>query len=51
MTVYSFGGGAGYMDDNIVARSFRDTRVVAIGGGADEIMCGIIAKLKNLNPK
>jgi len=46
-----FWGGAGYMDDNIVARSFRDTRVVAIGGGADEIMCGIIAKLKNLNPK
>jgi len=44
-------GGAGYMADNIVGRAYRDTRIVAIGGGADEVMCGIIAKLKNLNPR
>jgi len=44
-------GGAGYMADSIVGRAYRDTRVVAIGGGADEIMCGIIAKLKGLNPR
>ncbi len=44
-------GGAGYMADNVVGRAYRDTRIVAIGGGADEIMCGIIAKLKNLNPQ
>jgi len=44
-------GGAGYMADSIVGRAYRDLRVVAIGGGADEIMCGIIAKLKGLNPR
>ena len=44
-------GGAGYMADNIVGRAYRDTRILAIGGGADEVMCGIIAKLKKLNPR
>jgi len=46
-----FWGGAGYMADNFVGRAYRDTRVMAIGGGADEIMCGIIAKLAGLNPR
>lgn len=44
-------GGAGYMAENFVGRAMRDTRVMAIGGGADEIMCGIIAKLAGLNPR
>jgi len=44
-------GGAGYMAESLVGRAYRDLRVVAIGGGADEIMCGIIAKLKGMNPR
>ena len=43
-------GGMGYTADNIVARSYRDSRLVSIGGGADEIMLGIIAKLEGTLP-
>src|SRR5690606_17112037 len=39
-------GGMGYTLDNPVSRAFRDTRLVSIGAGADEIMLGIIAKLE-----
>jgi len=39
-----FWGGAGYLWESHVARMFRDTRLVAIGGGASEVMMGIIAK-------
>ena len=44
-------GGMGYTRDNIVARAFRDGRLVSIGGGADEIMLGIIARLEGTSPK
>ncbi|TFG86186.1 MAG: acyl-CoA dehydrogenase [Chromatiales bacterium] len=37
-------GGMGYMWDNPVARAYRDTRLVSIGGGADEVMLAIICK-------
>jgi citronellyl-CoA dehydrogenase len=37
-------GGQGYMWDNPVARAYRDTRLASIGGGADEVMLGIICK-------
>ncbi len=40
-----FWGGMGYTWDNHVSRAWRDGRLVSIGGGADEIMLGIIAKL------
>ncbi|MFN3579473.1 MAG: citronellyl-CoA dehydrogenase [Pseudomonas sp.] len=43
-------GGMGYMWDNPVARAFRDVRLVSIGGGADEIMLGIICKLMGTLP-
>lgn len=43
-------GGMGFMWDNPVSRSFRDVRLVSIGGGADEIMLGIIAKLMGTLP-
>jgi citronellyl-CoA dehydrogenase len=43
-------GGMGYTRDNPVSRAFRDTRLVSIGAGADEIMLGIIAKLEGTLP-
>jgi len=39
-----FWGGMGYTWENRVARLFRDGRLGSIGGGADEVMLGIIAK-------
>lgn len=45
-----FWGGQGFMWDNNVARAYRDTRLVSIGGGADEIMLGIICKLTGTLP-
>lgn len=44
-------GGNGYMWENPVSRAFRDVRLVSIGGGADEIMLGIICKLMGTLPK
>jgi citronellyl-CoA dehydrogenase len=44
-------GGMGYTRDNPVARAFRDGRLVSIGGGADEIMLGIIARLEGTLPR
>ena len=43
-------GGMGFTWDNVVARAYRDNRLASIGGGADEIMLGIIAKLMNILP-
>ena len=37
-------GGAGYSEDTPVSRHFRDSRLIRIGGGADEVMKEIIAK-------
>jgi len=37
-------GGMGFMDETLVSRSYRDGRLSSIGGGADEVMLGIIAK-------
>ena len=46
-----FWGGMGYTADNPIARAYRDGRLISIGGGADEIMLGIIAKLEGTLPK
>ncbi len=43
-------GGMGFMWDNHISRSYRDTRLVSIGCGADEIMLGIISKLMGILP-
>ena len=43
-------GGMGFMWDNALSRAFRDVRLVSIGGGADEIMLGIICKLMGILP-
>jgi len=44
-------GGMGYTWDNPISQAYRDTRLVSIGGGADEIMLGIICKLEGTLPK
>jgi citronellyl-CoA dehydrogenase len=41
-----FHGGYGYMDEFPVSRYWRDSRLLSIGGGADEVMLQIIAKLE-----
>ena len=41
-------GGQGYMWESIVSRAYRDTRLLSIGGGADEVMLEIIAKYEGL---
>ena len=43
-------GGMGFMWDNVASRAYRDTRLMSIGGGADEIMLGIICKLEGTLP-
>ncbi|MEO1038865.1 MAG: acyl-CoA dehydrogenase family protein [Pseudomonadota bacterium] len=43
-------GGMGYTADNPLSRAFRDGRLISIGGGTDEIMLGIIAKLEGTLP-
>jgi citronellyl-CoA dehydrogenase len=44
-------GGMGFTHDNPVSQAYRDGRLVSIGGGADEIMLGIIAKFEGTLPK
>ena len=44
-------GGMGYMWETPVARFWRDSRLVSIGGGADEVMLGIISKFEGTLPK
>ena len=43
-------GGMGYMNETRISRFFRDSRLGSIGGGADEIMLGIIAKFMGTLP-
>ena len=45
-----FWGGMGYTWDNPVSRMFRDGRLASIGGGADEVMLGIISKYMHTLP-
>lgn len=40
-----FHGGVGYMEENWTARFFRDMRLSSIGGGADEVMLKVLARL------
>ncbi len=43
-TCLQFWGGMGYTWENKVSRMFRDGRLASIGGGADEVMLGIVAR-------
>ncbi len=49
-TCVQFHGGMGYVEEYPIARYFRDSRLLSIGAGADEIMLGIIAKYAGLYP-
>jgi len=49
-TCLQYWGGNGYMWDNPVSRAYRDGRLASIGGGADEIMLGIICKTMDILP-
>jgi citronellyl-CoA dehydrogenase len=43
-------GGMGYMEETPISRAYRDSRLLSIGGGADEVMLGIICKLEGILP-
>ncbi len=45
-----FWGGMGYMEESLINRLCRDMRLAAIGGGADEVMLAIIAKMMGIMP-
>ncbi|HQZ99875.1 MAG TPA: acyl-CoA dehydrogenase family protein [Thermoflexales bacterium] len=50
-TCLQFHGGMGYVEEYPIARYFRDVRLWAIGGGADEVMMEVIAKFEGMGPK
>jgi citronellyl-CoA dehydrogenase len=43
-----FHGGIGYMEETWTARYFRDSRLLSIGGGADEVMLRVLAQLEGI---
>uniref|UniRef100_G3NSB0 Zgc:85777 n=2 Tax=Gasterosteus aculeatus aculeatus TaxID=481459 RepID=G3NSB0_GASAC len=44
-------GGMGFTSDVLVSRFYRDSRLLSIGGGADEVMLAIICKYMDTLPK
>jgi citronellyl-CoA dehydrogenase len=44
-------GGMGFTWDNPLSRAYRDGRLASIGGGADEVMLGIICKFMGTLPR
>ncbi len=45
-TCIQFHGGIGYMEETWTARFFRDSRLLSIGGGTDEVMLRILTGLE-----
>jgi len=45
-----FWGGMGFTLDNPASQLYRDSRVGSIGGGADEVMLGVICKMMDIMP-
>ncbi len=41
-------GGMGFMSEAIISRYYRDARGLSIGGGADEVMKDVIARMEGL---
>jgi citronellyl-CoA dehydrogenase len=50
-TCLQFWGGMGFTWENKVSRLYRDGRLGSIGGGADEVMLGILAKIMGIAKK
>jgi citronellyl-CoA dehydrogenase len=50
-TCLQFWGGMGFTWENKVSRMYRDGRLASIGGGADEVMLGILAKTMGIAKK
>ncbi len=50
-TCLQFWGGMGFTWENRVSRLYRDGRLGSIGGGADEVMLGILAKTMGIAKK
>lgn len=44
-------GGMGYTSDVLVSRFYRDSRLMSIGAGADEVMLSIICKYMDTLPR
>jgi citronellyl-CoA dehydrogenase len=47
-TCLQFHGGMGYMEETWTSRFFRDSRLLFIGGGADEVMLRILTVLEGM---
>src|SRR5216684_4162081 len=47
-TCLQFHGGIGYMDETWTTRFFRDSRLLSIGGGVDEVMLAVLARLDGI---
>jgi citronellyl-CoA dehydrogenase len=47
-TCLQFYGGMGFVSSSTVSRAYRDTRLISIGAGADEVMLSIIARRLDL---
>jgi citronellyl-CoA dehydrogenase len=43
-----FHGGMGYVEENWTARFYRDYRLWAIGGGADEVMMRTLVRMEGM---
>jgi citronellyl-CoA dehydrogenase len=50
-TCMQFWGGMGYTLENKISRMHRDSRLGSIGGGADEVMLGILSKIMGIAKK
>lgn len=45
-TCLQFHGGSGYMEGTWMARFYRDARLISIGGGPDEVMLRVLARMQ-----
>lgn len=50
-TVVQYHGGMGYAEENWPARYMRDSRLIAIGGGADEVMMRVLSLLEGMGKR
>ena len=41
-------GGSGFIDEMPISRTFRDSRLISVGGGANEVMREIITKMEGI---